>query len=126
MRDLGGRGPVEDGEHGLGFGLLEGADEQGYTPSRIHQGSGYGKDFGEALDGAEGDYVEGLADVFGSRGEYIDVRQCKGADDFAEEGGFFVAGLDQGQGDLRGPEFDRDAGESGAGADVGQGQRVVS
>ena len=33
-------------------------------------------------------------ELFGAGGEHIDVRQFKGADDFAEEGGFFVVGFD--------------------------------
>ena len=75
----------------------------------------------EAFDGAEGDYVEsGSGKGFGARGLYIDVRQCKGAGDFAEEGGLLVIGFDQGQGDLGDPEFYGDAGESGAGAYVGE------
>jgi hypothetical protein len=70
------------------------------------------------FDGAEGDYVEGLGDGFGAGVLYIDARQCKGADDFAQEGGFLVIGFDEGEGDVGGPEFYRDAGEAGAGAYV--------
>lgn len=60
-----------------------------------------------------------MGDGFSAGVLYIDIRQCKGADDFAEEGGLFLVGLDQGEFDVRGPEFERDAGESGAGAQVG-------
>lgn len=42
---------------------------------------------------------------FGAGILYIDVGQCKGARDFAQEGCFFLVGLDQGQGDLRRPQF---------------------
>ena len=74
----------------------------------------------EALDGAEGYEVECLVvKGFGAGVLYIDVCQCKGAGDFAEKGGLLVVGFDQGQGDVRGPEFDGDAGESSAGAQVG-------
>jgi hypothetical protein len=59
-------------------------------------------------------------EFLGAGGEYIDVRQCKGADDLAEEGGFLLVGLDQGEGDVWRPELDGDAGESCAGAEVGQ------
>ena len=72
------------------------------------------------LDGAEGDYVEGLSDGFGASVLYIDVRQCKSAGDFAEEGGFLVIGFDESEGEVGGPEFYRNAGESGAGAEVGE------
>jgi len=37
---------------------------------------------------------------------YIDVRQCKGAGDLAQEGGLLVIGLDQSEGDGRSPELD--------------------
>jgi len=66
------------------------------------------------LDGAEGDYVEGLSDGLGARVLYIDVRQCKSAGDFAQEGRFLVIGFDEGQGDVGGPKLDRNAGEAGA------------
>jgi hypothetical protein len=76
------------------------------------------------LDGAKSDYFVSLGDGLGSSVLYIDVRQCKGAHDFAEEGGFLVVRLDQGEGDLRGPEFDREAGEASAGTEVGYGEAV--
>jgi hypothetical protein len=80
------------------------------------------------LDGAEGDYIRpgsigpgyarpGRVRVivgrgfnlfgqgFGALGDYIDVRQCKSAGGFAEEGGFLVVGFDEGQADRRCPNF---------------------
>jgi hypothetical protein len=51
---------------------------------------------------------------------YIDVRQCKGAGHFAEEGRLLVIGFDQGEGDVRSPEFDGESGEAGAGTEVGE------
>ena len=129
--------------------LLRPADEEDEASSRMGEGGCDGQDLGEALDGAEGHdvvgldrlrrahahalimfwgrWVRGVADreaarkkIFGSRGYYIDIRQCKGAGDFAKEGGLFVVGFDQRHGDLRRPEFDGDAGKSGARADVGE------
>jgi len=50
---------------------------------------------------------------------YIDVRQCNGTRQFAEERGFLEVGLDEGEVDFWGPEFQRDARESGAGTDIG-------
>ena len=99
--------------------FLGGADQQGKAAAGADQGGGGGKDRVEALDGAEGDQVEGGGQGFGAGGLYIDVRQCKSAGDFAEEGGLFVVGLDQREREVRGPEFDGKAGESGAGAYVG-------
>src|SRR5579864_592548 len=79
------------------------------------------------LHGAEGDYVErGGGEKFGAGGLYIDVRQCKGAGDFAEEGGLLVIRFNQREGDAGGPELDGEAGESGAGADVGEAWRLVA
>lgn len=101
------------------MGFLGGADQQGQAAAGADQGGGGGKDRVEALDGAEGDQVEGGGQGFGAGGLYIDVRQCKGAGNFAEEGGLFVVGLDQREREVPGPEFDGKAGESGAGAYVG-------
>jgi len=106
-------------ERSAGPFLLRRADQEGQATGGSDQGGGGGEDAFEALDGAESDYVEGRADEsLGADGFYIDVRQCKGAGDFAEKGGFLVVGLDEGESDVRGPEFYRDAGESGAGAEV--------
>jgi hypothetical protein len=117
--DWGRVGPGEVGERRAGLVLLSCADEEGETAGGSQQGGGDGKDGLEAFDGAEGDYVEGFGERFGTGVLYIDVRQCKGAGDFAEEGGFLVVGFDQGEGDVWGPEFEGEAGESCAGAEVG-------
>ena len=104
-----------------GFGNLRGANEEGEAATGTDQCGGGGEDRFEVFDGAKGDYVEGGGGKrFGSGVLYIGVGQCKGAGDFAEEGGFLVVGFDQGEGELRGPEFDGEAGESGAGAEVGE------
>jgi hypothetical protein len=81
---------------------------------------GYGEDLGEVLYGSEGYYVEGgRGQGFSAGVLYIDVGQCKGAGYFAQEGGFLLVGFDQGESDVGGPEFYGDAGEAGAGAEVG-------
>jgi len=73
------------------------------------------------LDCAQGDYLKGPGgDGFGAGGLYIDVCQCKDAGNFSEERGLLVVRFDQSERDLRAPEFDGDAGESGAGAYVGE------
>ena len=82
-----------------------------------------GKNGFEVFYGSEG-YYFGTGEVgtggqdFGAVGDYIDVGQCKCAGHFAEEGCFLVIGFDEGQVDVRGPEFQGEGGESGAGADV--------
>lgn len=54
-----------------------------------------GEDGFELFNGSES-YYFGTGEVgtcgqdFGPVGDYIDVGQCKGADHFAEEGGFLV------------------------------------
>ena len=113
---------------GSGLGDLAGADQEGEAAGGGYEGGGNGEDVFEALDGAEGDYVEhvGRGEVFGAGGSYIDVRQCKGAGDFAEEGGLLVVGFDESKGDLWGPEFDGEAGESGAGAEVGDTRNTLN
>ncbi len=55
---------------------------------------------------------------FGSIGDYIDIGQCKCAGHFPEEGGLLVIRFDQRQVDVRGPNLQRESGESGAGTDV--------
>jgi hypothetical protein len=101
------------------LGELGGGDEEGEASGGGEEAGGDGEDMGEALDGAEGDYVEcACGKGLGASVLYIDVRQCKGAGDFAEEGGFLVVGFDEGEGDVRGPEFYWNPGEAGAGAQV--------
>lgn len=93
----------EEGQAAVGGGQAGGGWERGF----------------EALDGAEGYYFGGrVGVVLGASGEYIDVGQCKGPRDFAQESRFLVVGLDQGEVDKGGPHFYGEAGESGAGADV--------
>ncbi len=99
--------------------LLGGADQEGEAAGRGDQGSGSGQDLVEAFDGAESHGVEFGSKGFGAGVLYIDVRQCKCARDFAEEGCFLVVGFDQGERDLWLPEFDGKAGEPWAGAYVG-------
>jgi len=96
------------------------ANEEGQAASGGDQGAGDGENGCEAFDGAQSDDVEGGGRKgFGAGVLYIDVGQCKSAGDLAQEGGFLVVGLDQGEGDVRSPEFDGEAGEAGAGAEVG-------
>jgi len=125
LGDLDWGGPMGVGEGGTGLGLLGRADQEGETSAWPHEGSSRGEDGFEALDGAQGYHVVARGESFGARVLYIDVRQCKSAGDFFEERGFLMIGLDQGEGDVRSPEFDGDAGESGAGAEVGDGGAVV-
>ena len=110
------------GEAHLCLSLLGGADQESQAPTGGDQGGSNGQDGFEALDGAESDYVERSASQsFGAGVLYIDVRQCKGASDFAKEGCLLVIGFDQSRRDMRSPEFNRKAGKSGAGAEVGDG-----
>jgi len=85
--------PGERGQ-GVGVGSLAGAYEEGEAAGGGYQVGGGGEDGFEVFDGAEGDYVESSVQGLGAGGLYIDVRQCKGAGDFAEEGGFLVVGFD--------------------------------
>jgi len=118
--------PRHEGEGGLGLGDLGGTDQEGQATLGAEQGGGGGQDPIKLLYGAEGDYVEGCGrEGFGAGGLYIDVRQCKGPGDFAEESGLLVTRFNQREGNVRGPEFDGEAGESGAGADVGEGDAAA-
>ena len=87
--------------------MLGSADEEGEAAGGSDQGGGDGEDGREALNGADCDDVEcGGRKGFGAGVLYIDVGQCKGASDLAQKGGLLVVGLDQGEGDVWGPEFD--------------------
>jgi hypothetical protein len=101
-----------------------------------------GEDGSEALDGAEGDdigagVIGSGGEGFGSAGEYGDIRRGKVADvcrgkrrheknagGFAEEGGLFVVRFDHGQLDWGRPDFEREGGESCAGADIEDVERI--
>jgi hypothetical protein len=109
---------LEPCQEGLGLGELTGADQESEPARGSDQAGGDGQDSVEAFDGAESYDIVTSSDGFGSGNLYIDVRQYNGADEFFEERGFLVVGFDQGEGYLRRPEPDGDAGESGAGADV--------
>ena len=124
----------------LGF-----ADEQGKPTAGTEQAGGRWQDGLEFFDGPQSDHVgcpkarwalcgcglrfgpalcaasrfaEGLTRGDEALGEYIDVRQCKGANDFPKEGGFLLVGFDEGEVDERGPDLDGQSGESGAGTEI--------
>ena len=116
-----GCGPGETWKDRAGLILLGGADQEGEAAGRGKERGGDRKNRFETFDGAKRYYVEGAAGHgLGAGVLYIYVRQCKGAGYFAEEGGFFVVGLDEGDGKLRRPELDGKAGEAGAGAHIRQ------
>jgi hypothetical protein len=99
---------------------LGGADQEREAAGGSDEGGGNGEHGFEALDGAERDYVEGIAGkLFGALVLYIDVRQSKSSRDLAEEGGLLMVGLNQGEREVRSPELHGKAGESGAGTYVG-------
>jgi len=104
----------------VGLVQLRGADQERQTACGSYEASGDAESIAEVLDGAEGDHVVSLGDGLGTGLLYIDVRQCKRAHDFAEEGGFLVVGLDEREGDGGSPEFDGNPGEAGSGAEVGE------
>lgn len=105
-------------------GLLACTDQEGEVARGSYKGGSYWQDRFEALDGAEGDDLEGASgEGLGAHVLYIDVRQYKRAGDFAEEGRLFVVGFDQGEGDMGRPELDGEAGEAGTGTEIGQRAR---
>jgi hypothetical protein len=74
----------------------------------------------EFFYGAEGDDLGAAGVVFGASGEDFDVGQFKSADGFAEECGLFLVGVDHGQAQIGIPDFNGQAREAGARADVDQ------
>ena len=109
----------EVGEGGTGGVELGVGDQEGKAAGGDKEACGDREDFGEALDGAQGDDIECLSDIFGAGVLYIDICQCNRAGDFAEEGGLLMVGFDEREGDVRSPEFYRNSGEAGAGTEVG-------
>ena len=125
MGDWNWEGPFEIGQGGAGGGLLSGAYEEGQAAGWSYQGCGCREGGFETFHGAQGYkvvaviYGYGFGDGFGAGVLYIDVRQCKSAGDLFQECGLLVVGFDKGEGDLGRPELDGEAGEPGAGAEVG-------
>lgn len=75
---------------------LGGTDEEGELASRGDEASGSEQRGFEALDGTKGHDIENFfGKSVGAIGLYIDIRQCKGASDLAEEYGLPVVGFDQ-------------------------------
>jgi hypothetical protein len=100
------------------------ADEQSQAARSGNQVCGHGQCGVEVFHGAEGDDV-GVSGgkILGATGEHIDVRQCKGADDLAQEDYLFLVGFNQCQADVRNPDLYRKAGEAGARAEVSDAER---
>src|ERR1700730_8906551 len=107
------------------------ADEDRQTAAGSYQSDGCRKDGLEAFDGAERDDIcvdfgpgclrvfrARFAEVVGGPGEYIDIGQCKTADNLAQKSGLLLSRLDQGEVDVRSPDLDGKAGESGARSNV--------
>jgi hypothetical protein len=59
-----------------------------------------------------------IGEGFSAPGHYIDMRQCKCADNFAEEGGFLMIRFDEGQVNFGPPDFEGQTGEASSGAEV--------
>ncbi len=94
------------------------ADEEREAAGWNHQASGDGQSGVEAFDGAQGDHVGLGSEAFGAAGEYIDVRQCKAADDFAQEGRLLLVRFNQCELDVGRINLDGKAGEASTGANV--------
>ena len=71
------------------------ADEERKATGGGDKTSGDGQEGVEVFDGAEGNNIGSSREVLGAAGEYIDVRQCKDADDLAQEGGLLLVGFDE-------------------------------
>src|SRR5208337_1899066 len=95
------------------------ADQQGHPAAGSHQPGGDGQNLVEPLHGAQGDDGGAIARIaFRPAAKYIDVRQCKAADDLAQEGRLLVAGLEERQPQPGMANLDGQAGEACAGAYV--------
>jgi hypothetical protein len=81
----------------VGAGELGLADQEGQATFGGYQAGGDRERSVEVLYCAEGYCFGGWVWVgFGAGGEYIDLCQCKGSGELAEEGGFLLVGFDQG------------------------------
>ena len=79
-------------------------DEQRDTASGSDKPNGDREDVPEAFHGAEHDNLGLAGEVFRTGGNYIDIRQCKRAGHFFQEGGFLVIRFDEGEVNLRRPD----------------------
>lgn len=74
------------------------------------------------VNGAEGDAVEALGQVFGTQGfgaGGVDLcGEAKGADGFAKEGRLFILGFGNNDRDLAANESDGETGEAGSGTKI--------
>ena len=119
LRDGSAGPPVQRGQEGLRLRDLSLSDEQRQAADGCHKADRGWEDGGEPFNGAQGDKLSrGGGVVLGTAGEYIDGRQCKDADDFAEEGDLLVVRFDQGYRTGGGPDLQRDPGEAGTGPEV--------
>ena len=103
------------------MGKLSLADQEGEAAGRRQEADGGGEDLVKAFDGAQGDGCGGRrGERPGASGIYIDSGQCKRPDHLAQEGYLLMVGFDEGDGGLRGPDFEGESGEASAGAYVDQ------
>ena len=112
------------GEIGAGCGTDPGQfglRGEGCEPAVRSDEAGRGSDgFFHAIDGAEGHAIVGAGQGLGAGG--MDAGGDAGdADGFLEEGGFFVLGFGEGDGDFGAADGDGNAGEAGAGSIVEEG-----
>jgi len=121
---------VEDAELGVGKGdrgsaswsvVCRGEDCEPASGRDAAPGGGEGG--GHIVHGAEGNDVEqaGGGHDFDTVGPDLGVGEGESADDFAEEGGFFVLGFGEGYCDFGAEEGHGQAREAGSGAEVEQG-----
>src|ERR1700678_2737247 len=82
--------PSDPGENGSRLVDLGRRNQKSEAARWLGKARRDGKDQRKSFNSAEGNYIVGLGKGFGAGGLYIDVRQCKGADNFAQERGFLM------------------------------------
>src|SRR5262249_31150541 len=98
------------------------ADEESQPPAGSHQASGDGQNEVEAFHSSHGDDVGASSpEVLCARVEYIDICQCKGSADFAQEGRLFLVRFDERDMKFGYPDLNGQAWKASTRADVDEG-----
>lgn len=110
---------VEAGQEGRELRQLITADQQGQASVGREQASCDWQHPFETLHGSQGHYVGGGGgELLGSLIEDFHARQSQGAGGFAEEGSLLVIRFDEREMKRGRPDFQRESGEAGAGAEI--------
>jgi len=103
---------------------LRGSDKESQPAERSNEPTSNRERGVEAFDSAHGDGAGGTGISFGTASHYIDVSQCSGAANFAQESGFLLIGFNKSDVKVRSPQLDGKSREAGTRAEVEQAGKI--